>query len=60
MGLRHSVESSVLERKMGPETPIRTGEPLGEARSKLGTRYVCFRCGAKFYDLNRPEPLCPK
>ena len=29
-------------------------------KSKLGTRYVCFECGQKFYDLNRPEPLCPK
>jgi len=29
-------------------------------KSKLGTRYECFECGMKFYDLNRPEPLCPK
>lgn len=29
-------------------------------KSKLGTRYQCFSCGLKFYDLNRPEPLCPK
>lgn len=29
-------------------------------KSKLGTRYTCFDCGQKFYDLNRPEPLCPK
>ncbi len=29
-------------------------------KSKLGTRYQCFQCGLKFYDLNRPEPLCPK
>lgn len=28
-------------------------------KSKLGTRYVCFACGCKFYDLNRPTPLCP-
>ncbi len=28
--------------------------------SRLGTKYVCFSCGAKFYDLNRPEPICPK
>ncbi|MBN2798755.1 MAG: FYDLN acid domain-containing protein [Deltaproteobacteria bacterium] len=26
----------------------------------LGTRYTCFTCGTKFYDLNRPEPLCPE
>lgn len=29
-------------------------------KSKLGSRYQCFQCGQKFYDLNRPEPLCPK
>jgi hypothetical protein len=29
-------------------------------KSKLGTRYVCFSCGTKFYDLNRPAPLCPE
>jgi hypothetical protein len=27
---------------------------------KLGQRWVCYACEAKFYDLNRPEPLCPK
>lgn len=26
----------------------------------LGTRYTCFTCGTKFYDLNRPEALCPE
>jgi hypothetical protein len=30
------------------------------AASPLGTRYICFSCAARFYDLNRPEPLCPK
>ena len=28
-------------------------------KEKLGQRYTCFECGVKFYDLNRPEPLCP-
>ncbi|RIK97476.1 MAG: TIGR02300 family protein [Proteobacteria bacterium] len=28
--------------------------------SKLGTKWNCFRCAAKFYDLHKPEPLCPK
>jgi len=28
--------------------------------SPLGNRYVCFACQARFYDLNRPEPICPK
>lgn len=25
----------------------------------LGTRYKCYRCSTKFYDLGRPQPLCP-
>lgn len=29
-------------------------------KSKLGSRFTCFQCGLKFYDLNRPEPNCPK
>ena len=29
-------------------------------KSKLGTRYTCFQCGTKFYDLNRPVPTCPE
>jgi uncharacterized protein (TIGR02300 family) len=26
----------------------------------LGTKYTCFKCGTKFYDLKRPVPTCPK
>ncbi len=26
----------------------------------LGKKYTCFQCGTRFYDLNRPEPICPK
>ncbi len=26
----------------------------------LGTKYTCFKCGAKFYDMKKPEPICPK
>jgi uncharacterized protein (TIGR02300 family) len=25
----------------------------------LGARYKCYKCGIKFYDLGRPQPLCP-
>ena len=28
--------------------------------SDLGNKYECFSCGAKFYDLGKPEPICPK
>ena len=27
---------------------------------KLGSKWECFSCGTKFYDLGKPTPLCPK
>lgn len=39
--------------------PALTGS-AGERHSKLGAKWACFSCGAKFYDLNQPEPLCPR
>lgn len=29
------------------------------ATTDYGTKYRCFQCGTKFYDLHRPEPICP-
>ena len=29
-------------------------------KTKLGTRYTCFSCGTRFYDLNRPVATCPE
>ena len=34
--------------------------PPADAHPKLGVKHTCFACEAKFYDLFRPEPLCPK
>ncbi len=28
-------------------------------KAKLGTRFTCFECGCKFYDLNKEVPACP-
>lgn len=30
------------------------------AELKLGTKFECFRCGTKFYDLGKSDPRCPK
>jgi uncharacterized protein (TIGR02300 family) len=27
---------------------------------ELGTKHTCFKCGTRFYDLKKPEPICPK
>ncbi len=29
-------------------------------RARLGTKHECFSCGTKFYDLNKPQALCPR
>jgi hypothetical protein len=29
-------------------------------KARLGTRYVCYACGTKFYDLGKPVPNCPE
>lgn len=26
----------------------------------LGTKHLCFKCNTKFYDLKKPDPVCPK
>ncbi len=28
--------------------------------SKFGKKFVCWSCATKFYDLNKPNPKCPK
>ncbi|HVE84035.1 MAG TPA: FYDLN acid domain-containing protein [Myxococcales bacterium] len=26
----------------------------------LGNKFVCFKCSTKFYDMKKPDPVCPK
>jgi uncharacterized protein (TIGR02300 family) len=28
--------------------------------SRFGTKFGCYSCGCKFYDMNRADPICPK
>jgi hypothetical protein len=44
-------------RKPARTVVVKAGTP---AATKLGVKWTCFRCAAKFYDLNKPVPLCPK
>jgi uncharacterized protein (TIGR02300 family) len=49
-----------------PETYIAASRfplfPEGESMpaKDLGSKHVCFKCGTKFYDLRKPEAICPK
>src|SRR5262245_3967603 len=31
-----------------------------ERKAKLGKRWACYSCGVKFYDLGKPDPICPR
>ncbi len=26
----------------------------------LGNKFICFKCSSKFYDMKKPDPICPK
>lgn len=26
----------------------------------FGTKFTCFKCSTKFYDMKKPDPICPK
>ena len=30
------------------------------AAKDLGTKFICFKCNTKFYDMKKPDPVCPK
>jgi hypothetical protein len=27
---------------------------------EMGTKFTCFKCSTKFYDMKKPDPICPK
>ncbi len=31
-----------------------------ERKERLGAKWTCYACGTRFYDLKKPEPICPK
>jgi len=36
------------------------GSASGGPMPDLGKKYECFNCGTKFYNLGKPEAICPK
>jgi uncharacterized protein (TIGR02300 family) len=40
--------------------PARFREGASPMARDLGSKYVCYKCGTKFYDLKKPVPACPK
>lgn len=36
------------------------GSALGGQMPDLGKKFECYSCGTKFYNLGKPEAICPK
>lgn len=54
-------KSKTTRKAIEPSPAQQHSELMPEDRkAKLGEKYTCFSCGARFYDMNKPEPLCPK
>ncbi len=59
-----------MTRPKKPKAPRRTVEPEPskkhselmpeDRKARLGVKHVCFSCAVRFYDMNKPEPICPK
>ena len=59
---KRDLTAAVKKQPKKKETPVVVKtQPKKEELSvvDLGTRYKCYKCGTKFYDLGRPQPLCP-
>lgn len=44
-------------KRARPKKPV---TPIGPRHPKFGYKWVCFGCGAKFYDLGKDDAICPK
>jgi len=56
-GKKGDEEGGTSTKRAKPRKPV---TPTGPRHPKLGYRWGCYRCNAKFYDLGKDEPLCPK
>ena len=56
-----AAEKAAAEKAAAPP-PVKRGKakPTGPQHPKLGYKWDCFNCEAKFYDLNKEDPVCPK
>jgi hypothetical protein len=50
-------DSGATGKKTRAKKPIL---PTGPRHPKLGYKWICFGCAAKFYDLGKEKPICPK
>lgn len=53
-------KKSTKAAAVAPVSYLRTTAESVSTHPRLGKKFECFECDAKFYDLNKPDPVCPK
>ncbi len=49
------------KKKASKRSPYAPNEPASaEPKPGLGYKWICYACGAKFYDLGKEDAICPK
>lgn len=53
-------ESSGSAKAKGGKSAPKSAKESETSDNPLGKKFSCYNCGTKFYDLNKPEKICPK
>ena len=53
---KKTAPSPKSKKKSAVSSQASTNEPL----NSLGKKFTCHSCNTKFYDLNKPDKICPK
>lgn len=54
-----SKSKPVAKKKSASSNKSKLLEKTNIVENPLGKKYTCYACGKKFYDLNRPQAICP-
>lgn len=53
---KEPTKKQAIQTKSKKKEPTQNTEP----QNSLGKKFTCHSCGTKFYDLNKPNKICPK
>ncbi len=52
-------KSKPLAKKSKSSNKLKSSEKISTELNPLGKKHTCYACGKKFYDLNKPQAICP-
>lgn len=53
-------KSAAKAARKKPAPALKAMPVSQEAKPGLGFKWACFQCNAKFYDMGKPDPVCPR